>query len=102
MSLSLRGLQRNDLRRVDTSVLGSSLGHIPIGTHDPDSGHSNGAIKSGPNFRDEDDRKMRRQFQRGATTVEMTLVGIPLMFVLVSIFEMSRGMWVYHTVANAV
>lgn len=34
--------------------------------------------------------------------LEFTLVGIPLMFVLVSIFEISRGMWMYHTLAYAV
>lgn len=45
---------------------------------------------------------MANRFRRGATTVEMTLVGIPLIFVLISIFEMSRGMWVYHTLAYAV
>ena len=39
---------------------------------------------------------------RGAATVEFTLVGIPLIFVLISIFEISRGMWVYETVAHAV
>ena len=47
---------------------------------------------------------MRRNLKsrRGNTTLEFTLVGIPLMFVLISIFEISRGMWVYHTLANAV
>ena len=39
--------------------------------------------------------------RRGQTLVEFTFVGIPVMFVLISIFEMSRGMWVYHTLANA-
>ena len=34
--------------------------------------------------------------------IEMTLVGIPVIFVLISIFEMSRGMWIYHTLAYAV
>jgi Flp pilus assembly protein TadG len=38
---------------------------------------------------------------RGATTVEMTLVGIPIIFILISVFEMSRGMWQYHTLAYA-
>lgn len=37
--------------------------------------------------------------RRGNATIEFTLVGIPLMFVLVSVFEMSRGMWTYHTLA---
>jgi Flp pilus assembly protein TadG len=40
--------------------------------------------------------------RRGASTVEMTFVGIPLIFTLISIFEMSRGMWMYHTMAYAV
>ena len=34
--------------------------------------------------------------------VEFALVGIPMIFVLISIFEMARGMWLYHTVAYAV
>ncbi len=34
--------------------------------------------------------------------VEFALVGIPIIFVLISIFEMARGMWLYHTVAYAV
>jgi len=40
--------------------------------------------------------------RRGQTMLEFTLVGIPIMFTLISIFEISRGMWVYHTAANAV
>jgi len=31
----------------------------------------------------------------------MTLVGIPIIFILISIFEMSRGMWMYDTAAHA-
>lgn len=38
----------------------------------------------------------------GSTLVEFTLVGIPVIFLLISIFEMSRGMWMYHTLAHAV
>ena len=30
------------------------------------------------------------------------MVGIPLIFVLISVFEISRGMWLYHTLAYAV
>lgn len=44
---------------------------------------------------------MRGQ-RRGNTLIEFTLVGIPLLFLLISIFEMSRGMWIYHTLAYAV
>jgi Flp pilus assembly protein TadG len=44
---------------------------------------------------------MRRR-ERGATTIEMTFVGIPLILTLVSIFEISRGMWIYSTLAYAV
>jgi len=43
---------------------------------------------------------MRRQ--KGSVTVEFTLVGIPLIFSLISIVEISRGMWIYHTEAYAV
>lgn len=34
--------------------------------------------------------------------LEFTLVGIPLIFVLISTFELARGMWLYHTVAYAI
>jgi hypothetical protein len=39
---------------------------------------------------------------RGSSIVEFTLVGIPLIFVLISTFEMARGMWIYHSLAHAV
>jgi hypothetical protein len=45
---------------------------------------------------------MSRLAQRGATTIEMTLVGIPIIFLLISTFEISRGMWMYNTAATAV
>ncbi len=45
---------------------------------------------------------MRTAHSRGATTIEMTLVGLPIIFILISIFEISRGMWMYHTLAYAV
>lgn len=44
---------------------------------------------------------MRRSSNRGNTLVEFTLVGIPVIFLMISVFEMSRGMWMYHTLANA-
>jgi hypothetical protein len=34
--------------------------------------------------------------------VEFTMVGIPLIFVLISTFEMGRGMFIYHTLAYSV
>ena len=34
--------------------------------------------------------------------MEFTFVGIPIIFVLISIFEVSRGMWIYHTLAYSV
>jgi len=39
---------------------------------------------------------------RGNATIEFTLVGIPLVFILISTIEMARGMWIYHTLAYAV
>jgi hypothetical protein len=44
----------------------------------------------------------RRRNWRGNATIEFTLVGIPLIFVLISTIEMARGMWIYHTLAYAV
>jgi Flp pilus assembly protein TadG len=40
--------------------------------------------------------------QRGSVTVEFALVGIPLIFALISTVEMSRGMWLYDTQAHAI
>ncbi len=40
--------------------------------------------------------------RRGQAMVEFTFVGIAVMFVLISVFEISRGMWMYHTLAYAV
>ena len=34
--------------------------------------------------------------------LEFVLVAIPMIFVLVSTFEIARGMWIYGTVSNAV
>jgi Flp pilus assembly protein TadG len=46
--------------------------------------------------------KRKQTSRAGNALVEFTLVGIPLMFVLISTFEMARGMWLYHTLVNAV
>ena len=43
----------------------------------------------------------RRRGNRGNSILEFTLVGIPVIFVLISIFEIARGMWIYHTLAYA-
>jgi Flp pilus assembly protein TadG len=42
-----------------------------------------------------------RRRQSGNALIEFTLVGIPMIFVLISTFEISRGMWLYHTLAHA-
>src|SRR5438105_301282 len=47
-------------------------------------------------------KRLSRLRQRGQAIVEFTLIGIPLMFVLISVFEVSRGMWIYHTLAHSV
>ena len=39
---------------------------------------------------------------KGSTLLEFTLVGIPVIFVLISTIEMARGMWMYHTLCHAV
>jgi Flp pilus assembly protein TadG len=40
--------------------------------------------------------------QAGASVLEFTLVGIPIIFFLISTFEIARGMWNYHALAYAV
>ena len=44
----------------------------------------------------------RRTQTRGNSLLEFTLVGIPLICVLITTFEMCRGMWSYQTLAYAV
>ena len=46
-------------------------------------------------------RGIRNHRRGGSSLIEFTLVGIPLIFVLLSTFEMARGMWLYHTLAYA-
>ena len=43
----------------------------------------------------------RRQ-QRGQALLEFTLAAIPMIFLLISVVEMSRAMWVYVTLAHAI
>jgi hypothetical protein len=43
----------------------------------------------------------RNHHRRGNAIIEFTLVGIPIIFTLISIFEMARGAWIYHTLAYA-
>ncbi|MFB3829048.1 MAG: TadE family protein [Bryobacteraceae bacterium] len=45
---------------------------------------------------------MKHARQSGSTLLEFTLVGIPMMFVLISTFEVSRLAWNYHTLTAAV
>jgi len=44
----------------------------------------------------------RRTKTCGNCLLEFTLVGIPLICVLITTFEMSRGMWIYQTLAHGV
>lgn len=44
---------------------------------------------------------MRSRSERGNAVIEMTFVGIPVIFTLISIFEISRGMWMFSTASYA-
>jgi len=44
---------------------------------------------------------LRNKSQRGNTAIEFVMTGIPLIFMIISIVEISRGMWVYDTLAHA-
>ncbi|HTT61778.1 MAG TPA: TadE/TadG family type IV pilus assembly protein [Bryobacteraceae bacterium] len=43
-----------------------------------------------------------RKGRQGNAIIEFTLVAIPLIFILISIVEICRGMWDYHSLAEAV
>lgn len=45
---------------------------------------------------------VRNRRRRGSAILEFALVGIPLIFVLASVFTMSFAMWNYHTLARAI
>jgi hypothetical protein len=75
--------------------------------HGSDTGLADGTNDSFPVSRSEDYRAVTSTLKTprkrsGAATVEMALVGIPVVFMLVSVFEISRGMWIYHTLAYGV
>ncbi|MCB1021138.1 MAG: pilus assembly protein [Acidobacteria bacterium] len=44
----------------------------------------------------------RRNNRRGSSMVEFALVFLPLMALLLGVFEMGRAMWTYHSVSAAV
>ncbi len=46
--------------------------------------------------------RSKRTNQRGSLLIEFTLCAIPLIFVLISITQMSMTMWNYHTLAESV
>jgi hypothetical protein len=45
---------------------------------------------------------MKRRKQRGNSLIEFTLIGIPMIFVQLSIFEVARLGWTFHTLSSAV
>jgi len=47
-------------------------------------------------------KSSRCRSQRGTAFLEFTLVCIPLIFLIISIVELARGMWLYHTLAHAI
>ena len=44
---------------------------------------------------------MRRHAQRGSAIAEMAIIFIPLVFLLLSTFELGRAMWVYHSLTSS-
>src|SRR5690242_13216787 len=81
----------------------------PISNYTPSSDPRNldGTNDHHAHYGNEDHRRMnpKRLFRTGCSgqsLVEFTFVGIPMIFVLIGTFEISRGMWMYHTLAHAV
>ncbi len=46
--------------------------------------------------------QLNRKRRRGSTLLEFTLVGIPMIFLWISVVQMGLGMWQYHTLQYAV
>jgi Flp pilus assembly protein TadG len=46
-------------------------------------------------------RELNRRRTRGEALIEFTIIGIPLIFIWISLGEMARGMWQYHTLQYA-
>jgi Flp pilus assembly protein TadG len=46
--------------------------------------------------------RSRRDSERGNSIVEFMLVGVPVLFLVISIAQMSLAMWSFHTLAFAV
>jgi hypothetical protein len=44
---------------------------------------------------------VRRNRQRGSAAIEFSLAGIASIFLLICTFQLSMGMWNYHTISNA-
>lgn len=42
----------------------------------------------------------RKRNRAGSTTIEFVLVGIPVIFLIISTFEIARAMWVYQTLSH--
>jgi len=47
-------------------------------------------------------RPSTKQSRKGNALLEFTLVSIPLIFLLISVVELSRGMWTYSTLAHSI
>lgn len=47
---------------------------------------------------------MKKPFgsRRGNTAIEFVMAGIPMIFIIISIVEISRGMWIYETLEHSV
>ncbi len=44
----------------------------------------------------------RKNSQRGNSILEFALVCVPFLIALVGVIDLARGIWLYHTLANAV
>jgi hypothetical protein len=106
--LCLRGIAAT-LQRCADELSGVLTGYGDLSEHAirADSGSSDESAQSNKSCRGEDHQRMTRRASSrskrlGQSLIEFTFVGIPMMFILVSIFEISRGMWMYHTMAYSV
>jgi hypothetical protein len=46
--------------------------------------------------------KVPSKREAGSTVLEFVLIGIAMIFMIICLFEISRGLWAYHTLAYAI
>src|ERR1043166_5178834 len=106
MRLRTRGRFGGNYDWIGWLLRSEGLGYLSIGNINPNAWDSHQPTERNPRGHDAHPKltmpSNKRARQRGAGILEFTLAGIPLICLMISVVETSRGMWNYHTLARAV